>query len=133
MKPIRIDIENRSAIEAALKEVNGTATAHTFTDCCELVAMASEAEAAARHLLNAADLPGARYTETSGGAVAKKYRNSRKATTVTIERRSKGWFLVAVASTEIWEKGGGAGRLVLTPEQDVAARNKFATRYSVAA
>lgn len=136
MKAIKITESKAAAIEAALKEVNGKAYDHAYTNFSEIEYMVHQAEASARAILNVKDLPGAQWTETSGAQVAKKYRNSRnsrKATTVTIERRSSAWYMVAARSVEILTEGGGPGTLILTKAQDEAAKAKFATKYRVAA
>lgn len=133
IKPIKIDASKATAIEAALKEVNGKAFDHAYTEFWEINCIANTAEDACRYLLNVKDIPGAKWTETSGVRCANSYKYKRRATTVTIERRKSGWFLVAVSATEVWKEGGGPGRLTLTPAQDEAAKAKFATRYSIAA
>jgi hypothetical protein len=137
MKPIKITESNKAAIEAALKEVNGTASAHTYTDFFEIenLAEAAEKQLEAVHVVKA-KRAGAKWTETSGGAVAKAYSKkggTRIATRVTIERRSAGWYLVEAKKTEIWERGGGAGSLALTREQADAAVAAFKTRFIVQA
>jgi hypothetical protein len=133
IKPIKIAESNATAIEAALKEVNGKALDHAYTEFWEINRIVHAAEAACRDILNVNGIPGAKWTETSGGRCANSYKYKRRATTVTIERRKSGWFLVAVSATEVWKEGGGPGRLTLTPAQDEAAKAKFATRYSIAA
>ena len=133
IKPIKIAESNATAIEAALQEVSGKALDHAYTEFWEINRIVHAAEAACRDLLHVKDIPGAKWTETSGGRCPSSYKYKRRATTVTIERRKSGWFLVAVSATEVWKEGGGPGRLILTPEQDEAAKAKFATRYSVAA
>ena len=133
IKPIKVTGSNAAAIEAALKSVNGKAWDHAYTVFREISHMTTVAEAACRDILNVKDIHGAKWTETSGDRCPNSYKYKRRATTVTIERRKSGWFLVSVDATEVWKEGGGPGRLILTPEQDAAAKAKFATRYSVAA
>lgn len=51
MKPIKVCKENAKAIEGALKVVNGTATAHTYTSYDEIQSLAETAENRANNLL----------------------------------------------------------------------------------
>lgn len=133
MKPIKVTIDNKAAIEAALHEINGGACRHCYTSAGELISMATGADSMLAGLLFKKDFAGALWSETSGGKVANSYKYSRKATWVAIERRSTAWYLIAAGSTQVSANGGGAGVLTLTPAQDTAARAKFATQYRVAA
>ena len=133
IKPIKVSPSNASAITAALSDSNGTAMAHTYTEFWDISRIAGAAEAACRDILNVKDIVGAKWSETSGDRCPNSYKHKRRATTVTIERRKSGWFLIAISVTEVWQEGGGPGRIILTPAQDEAARARFATRYSVVA
>lgn len=133
MKAIKITYSNAAALTAALKAVNGTAIQHAYTDFYELNSLALQAEAKLAQFLNVKDRAGAAWTETSGGKVAKAYKNPRTATRVRIERKSSDWYLVGVSKVTINEAGGGPGVLTLTKSQDEIARAKFATQYNVAA
>jgi hypothetical protein len=130
---IRITEDKKVEIEAALKEVNGQAYKHAYTEFCEINNMAREAESTLGTLINRSDMRGARWTETSGAKVANAYNNARIGTRVTIERGVDAWFLVDVQPATLTVNGGGKGRMYLTPAQDQAARDRFAKRYIVAA
>lgn len=125
---IKIDAANATKIEAALSAVNGRATAHAYTDYEDIFDLSRTAEAA----LEALRLPktarkGAAWTETSGGAVTNSYARkgrTRTATTVRLERRAKDWYLVSAVKDEIYQQGGGKGRLTISQAQadDAVAR-----------
>lgn len=132
MKAIKIDIKNAATIEAALAAVNGRAEAHTYTTFYEVADVAAKAEAALENLLLKGDRPGARWSKTSGSKVANSYKNSRLATTVVLERKTAGWYLVEVHSVSVMESGGGKGRLTLTQAQDAAAKALLQKQYRVA-
>ena len=131
MKPIRIHSSNAEAVEAALREVNGTAAAHTFTSFAEVEGHAEQAEATLASFIPKKDFPGARYAKTSGFSVAKSYRGQRIATSIELERKSSAWYLVQVAQTMLYTEGGGPGRLILTEAQDAKAKERFSKRYGV--
>lgn len=62
MKPIKVCKENAKAIEGALKVVNGTATAHTYTSYDEIQSLAETAENRANNLLGSKKaIIGAKY------------------------------------------------------------------------
>lgn len=131
MKPIKIQQQNAEAIEAALHEVNGTATAHAYTSFDDVFNQAFFAEQALSALLPVKDYPGARWAKTSGHSVARSYRGQRIATGIMLERRSSAWYLVRVVSVKLFQQGGGPGRLFLTKEQDEKAKERFAKQYNV--
>ena len=136
-KPIQITEKNAAAIEAALAEVNGRAEAHAYTSFSEIeqLAKAAEARLSALGILKK-NAQGARWTETSGSEVSNAYAKksrSRTATTVRLERKSAGWYLVQANKTEIWQQGGGAGRIALTPAQAEQAIASFRAGFSIAA
>ena len=136
-KAIKITPANAKAIEAALAEVNGRATAHTFTTFGEVQNMAATAETK----LGALNIPktmrkGAVWSETSGAAVTNAYAkksSTRAANWVRLERRSPEWFLVGMGKTEVYKEGGGPGRLTLTKEQAAKAVEVFSNQFTVAA
>jgi len=128
MKPIKITAANAFAINAALKEVNGRATQHTFSEAWEIDRLIAIADAElARINLPKVMHTGAKFVAISGekvsNAYAKKSR-TRAATSVTLERHSTGWFLVDAKATEIWQQGG-MHRLVLTEAQRDEAIARF--------
>ena len=133
--PARITEANAAAIEAALKAINGRSTTHTYTTFTEIESLAAAAEAK----LEALGLPktqraGAAWNETSGSAVSSSYAKKafgRAATSVRLERRPSGWYLVGATATTIGASGGGKGRLILAAEQDAEAVRRLRAGYSV--
>jgi hypothetical protein len=121
MNRIRIDEKNASAIETALAKVNGKAEQHAFTTFNEINTIREDAETTLAGLLLKKDFPGTICILTSGYPVSNSYGNSRKATKVTIVRRTTGWFLTEVESVTINVYGGGRAKYWLTKEQDQAA------------
>ena len=128
MKPIKIIPANAKAITAALKAVNKSAVTHTYAEAWEIVRLVDAADAElARIQLPKTMHVGAKYHATSGEAVSNSYAkkaHTRIATSVTLERRSTGWFLVGVEAATIW-KQGGTERLVLTEAQRDEAIARF--------
>lgn len=133
MKAIKIIPDNFAAIVAALAAVNGKAAEHCYTTADEIEALAKSAENKLERLgLPKAERPGAKVFATSGATVASAYKYGRKATYVVIERKGAGWYLTAVASSNIF-KEGGATRMLLTKAQDERAVATLRKQYSVAA
>ena len=131
MKPIRICEENRAAIEALLKEVNGKATTHTYTEYGEILYLADRAENAVASLLLKKDFVGAQWFEISGAHVANAYKYARQGTAVTLVRKSGGWHLIEARAAKLFVSGGGKGRLYLTEAQSEAAQKELAKRFTV--
>ena len=135
MKAIRIAEENAAAIEAALKEVNGAATAHTFTTYSELAARAVELETRLEALhLSKANRVDAKAIVVSGDTLPTAY--SKKGpkvvrTTVTLKRRPTGWFLIDANAGHWWaNRPVPDGHVVLTAAQDAVAVSVFRSRYT---
>lgn len=130
MKPIKITLDNRPAIDAALHIVNGAATAHTAT-ADSILKLAILAEFKIISLLgHKKNAPGALANSSSGAALPSAYKHSRVITNITIERRAKNWYLTR-ASTAAAYREAGKMSIVLTQEQNVTAINKFTTQYYV--
>jgi len=133
IKATRIADKNRAAIFHILATVNGRATSHTFTTYHEIEQIAAAAEKQVVDLVGSQKAAvGARLQATSGGKVANAYKYARSGTSVTIERRSTGWFLIDASEATLYADGGGARRLTLTAEQDKRAVELFRAGYSVA-
>lgn len=131
MKAIKIEAKNKAAIESALKAVNGKSDAHAYTTMEEVVCVANDYEKKVVKLVGAkARAVGAIAYSESGGSVPDAYKYSRHGTSLKIERRSTGWFLVDVKQVEIY-KDGGRDRLFLTAEQDAAAIDELRKAYSI--
>ena len=121
LKAINISSANAKKIETALAEVNGRATAHTFTTFAEIEQIATSLERKLQGLGIAKKYrAGASGTARSGGSVAKAYDYARKATEIRIERRSSTWFLVAIYEATAYAEGSHP-RLMLTESQDAVA------------
>lgn len=131
MKPIKVIDQNKAAIEAALKDVNGKAEAHTFTTYEAIRLAAMQAEGRLLALLTKKLAPGAIWRETSGqpvsNAYAKKSWGPRVGTFIELHRRSTDWFLVKVEPHSVW-KEGGSGHLSLTQAQADEAMAIFRIR-----
>ena len=114
---IKICTKNWPALEAALLEVNGRATAHTL-DRSTLLEWVASAEARLAELgIPKLARRGATARRTSGGGVPHSYRYPRLRTTATIERGATDWYLVALHTAETFEKRGGDLIIKLTENQ----------------
>ena len=135
MKPIRITEANKEAIEAALKEVNGAAKQHAYTGYPEVAFVLRYAEKKLASILPKKSRRGAKWTETSGAEVSNAYSKKafepRPATSITLEHRASGWFLVGVYKTHVYQDGGGAGRLHITQQHADEAIARFASSFTV--
>ena len=130
-KLIKVTIENRAAIEAALAAANGRSNQHTFTSFIEIRTIAEEAEKSLLLLLESKSaLPGACVVSRSGGAMSNAYKYSRITTKVLLARKTTGWYLETVSITEAYSERGFR-RLVLTPAQDQRAIEKLRACYWV--
>lgn len=129
---IAIKQENRIKIAAALMDVNGNASAHTYTKPADIDEVVGNAE----HALKFSKLPktyqvGAKFTSTSGERTANSYKYSRQATEVVICKGSGGkWFLVGVNATTI-NVNGGNQKLLLSANQDEKCIEQLRKHYSV--
>ena len=135
--PIRITESNAAAIESLLKAVNGRAAEHAYTRYSEIENLTAAAEAKLEALgLPKARRAGAQLAEISGAEVSNSYAKKafhRAATSVRLERRPSGWYLVCATATTIGASGGGKGSLILTAEQDAEAVRRLRAGYSVKA
>jgi len=102
-------------IEDALLAINGKATSHTYQYATEIRAIAKVAEdQLAASGVPIAERAGCEITAISGEAVAKRYKNRRVATRVTLVRGSGAWYLTEVSRTEIYPAGPGKPAIKLT-------------------
>jgi hypothetical protein len=105
---IKIDETHRDVIENALKEVNGTAQAHTFTTFEDLQEVSERAEQRISEFgLAKTHRPGARAGAVSCGPLPSAYRGEAAATIVEIERGHDAWFLRSSEKTYV--SGGHDG------------------------
>ncbi len=131
MKALKITEANKTAIEAALKAVNGKAIAHTFTTATEIEWIADHYEQKVIDLVGAKNrATGAKVTYQSGKELPNAYDHTRQVTIVTLERSSTGWFLTSVTKTTGY-KSAGKGHLYLTAQQDASAHEQLRKAYSV--
>lgn len=134
MKSIKIQKSNAAHIVDALREINGKAFDHAFTEYSEIVALATAAEAATLQAVGAkCRAAGACTVATSGKKVASSYKYTRSATEVRLERRAGGWYLVDAKPVAVWARGGHDPKLSLSAEQAAQAAAHGASKYSVAA
>ncbi len=135
MKAIKIAAANAEVIESALLAVNGKAREHAYTTLTEIEALARCAEKQLESLgIAKTRRTGAVWSETSGEAMPNAYNKKcrvRKATLVRLERRATGWFLTDARSVEVWQQGGGPGRLAITKAQEAEAIAAFKQSFSV--
>ncbi len=130
MNPIKITYANIPALDAALANVNGNATAHT-TVGIDIYHFVSWADNKLINLLgNKKDMAKAMAKFRSGSALPNAYKYSRKVNEVTIYRKAKDWWLTNVVLVDAWGDAG-AMRVVLTEAQDAIAKAKFSKQYEV--
>lgn len=134
IKAIKITAENAGAIEAALAKVNGRASAHTFTAFDQIEALARRAEEKLEEIgIVKSARNGATYESASAGSVAKCYRGTRVVTLVELQRKSAGWYLIAVYTATVWSRGyAGKTGLTLTAQQAARAFAVFRENYHTA-
>lgn len=131
MKAIKITVENKDVIEAALKNINGRSEAHAYTTFNEIDSLRKDAERKLEALLYKKDFRGAIYEETSGGKVANCYKGIRNGTKVRLIRKSSDWFITDIEQKQLFQSGGGKGQLILTEAQDSVAKLKLSESYFV--
>jgi len=132
IKSIKINIENSSAIEAALLNANGRATAHTYTSASEIISLAELADNKLYTLIkNKSMMKGAIFYDRSGDSLPNSYNNSRICTNVEIECAKSGdWRLVSVSAVKA-NTDCGKSLLKITPEQDALAILLLRKRYAI--
>jgi hypothetical protein len=127
---IKISTQNTAALEAALKNVNGRATAHTFKWAFEIIGLAQQAEAKLHHLaLKKDSRSGAIATSISGGRIANSYKYTRITTIVIMERGSAAWFLVSLSTASSFCRKAGDTYVSLTSSQDAEVTARFRSQY----
>lgn len=127
---IKINEQNRAALQIALAKSNGKATAHTFRHVIELIARARDAEAKLQHIsLKKGSRSGAIATAKSGGSVANAYKYSRITSTATMVRGSSAWFLTSLTCSETFRKSAGDTFVSLTPAQDAEVIATFRSQF----
>lgn len=129
---IKISYENADKIHDMLAAVNGNATAHTLNLYTCLTLITDKAESKLLELLGSKkNLVGASVFAVSGKPVSRSYKYSRRATAVTLVRRSTGWFLDSARVIDIFQTEGGTVQLRLNEQQNSIAIAKFSNQYVV--
>ena len=127
---IKIDSKNSAALEAAFKNTNGKATAHTFKFASDLIECARQAEAKLNQLaLKKDSRSGAIATANSGGSVANAYKYSRITSTATLVRGSSAWFLIDLLTSESFRRTAGGVYVSLTSSQDAEVTATFRSKF----
>lgn len=112
---LKIEEKNKDKINAALSEVNGNATTHTFNDYSEVIECMTIFE---NKLL---PLPvklqtGCFMTFLSGDKVANSYKYARQATSMRIIKKSTGFFIDDIQSKKISNYGGKNSKVNIPKE-----------------
>jgi hypothetical protein len=127
---IKINEQNRAALQTALDKSNGSATAHTFRHVIDLIDRARQAEAKLEQLaLKKGSRSGAIATANSGGSVANSYKYSRITSTATLVRGSSAWFLTSLTASETYRRTAGQVFVSLTPAQDAEVTATFRAQF----
>ena len=130
MNAIKIEQKNAEKIVAALAEINGKATAHTFTTFADVQRQVDSAEKQLAVLLKKKDWAGAVSVVLSGHDACRAYKYPRVGTQIRIERRPSGWFLTEIEEAKLFSKGGdGRGLIYLSEEQTEAAKAHLLTKF----
>ena len=121
MKAIKIVSQNAGLINSALKTINGKALEHTLSCASALINEVINAESRLISLIPKKHCAGAKYFLVSGSKLPNSYKYSRKVTSLSLIRRSTGWWLVSGSCFDQWPNQIGHSRLTLTKEQGVKA------------
>ena len=133
MKAIKVTATNAAAIESALAEVNGKATAHAYTTAQEIIDLAERAESQLEGLgIIKSARSGATLISVSGDAVPNSYKYSRTGTRIELQRKSGDWYLIGATQLTIF-KSGGSTKMILTKAQDELPIAALRKQYSVTA
>jgi hypothetical protein len=128
---MRINVNDKEAIEAALADVQHRASVNTFT-AQDVLGMAANAERRLERLhLAKKARPAAEYRFRYAGPTARSYKNRQGATYIKLQRGSSDWFAVELARVEIWPQTPELAELVLTKEQDALAVAALRCTYAV--
>ena len=132
-KPIKLCIEEATAIEAALRAVNGRASTHAWTLLSEIERVANRAERELENLgIPKKDRAGAIFAAASGGELAKAYKYKASGTRVEITRRTSGWYLTDASPIIIFPGARGTTSwLRLTEKQDAKAIEVLRRNYAI--
>lgn len=133
---MKICIENKEKIEAALLAVNGRASVHCYTSYSDVEALIVPFVTRLERLgLTSKKLRvGAELLSVSGGSVAKSYNRgfsqAINATSLRVRVCSSGFYLMSVTRECICPKGGD-DQIILNKEQDIVAHRFLASNFEV--
>lgn len=129
MKPIRITADNVGALDKAIRDAEGNATARTMSagDC--IAAVGEAAEHPAMRWLPQKEQEGARALYEQSTNIASSCNGVPYATRIIIERRATGWFLIKVERWGCRKKQPGGITLCLTEQQSAQATRRFRATY----
>ena len=117
-KAIKIAEKNKDKLNAFLCEAEGRAQARTL-NAADLIGIAEDIEKkTALSYLNKQQMTGARVTYRRGLSLPSSYKYRPEYTSVTIERRASGWFLVDAKRLPGNNKQAEIYSLTVSPDQD---------------
>jgi hypothetical protein len=125
-KPIRLVKENEEMVTNALREAMGRATAHVF-HASDIFRLGVQAEKRLSNLgLIKKEMVGAKVCARSGTPTSNAYKRAARScvcTSVTMERRATGWFIVGIAKTDAYAGSNPEPRYIV-PATAIAAGSK---------
>lgn len=129
-KQIKIAASSLEKIKALVASMHGKSTAHTFSAEDILVLAATAERKLEAFGLTKAEMVGARISFYSGDEVPNSYKWTREGSVISIERRSTGWFIMALAGISLHKKPA-KDAVVLTAAQDDAVVRRIRQQYAV--
>lgn len=123
-------VDDKDAVESALSAAQKRASVNCLTHA-KIVQLAEEAEEELSELLPKASRVGARYFYRPAGPHSNSYRNKQGATSILLERASRGWRVSNVEREQLYPREPERARLTLTPEQRDKAVERFSEKISV--
>jgi len=129
-KSIKIEYKNHAIIDAALRAINGKKGSHTFYLSHQIDNIAKEAE----EKLESLSIPKkyrakAQYIAQSGEELPSAYKYHASTTSVIIERKSTGWYIIDIKSTTLYPRTKPTRVLLLTKNQDEIAISVTRLKY----
>lgn len=119
---MKISLANTTKIETALDAVNGRSGKWKITNVEQLAPFVEIAEEKLARILPKSGWIGARAHCTGHGPSAKSYGYTSASTYCTLERGSKGWFLIDAGACRVYPGTERSCQIRLTPYQTLAAR-----------
>lgn len=129
---INIVDKNFEKINAALKNINGKSTSHTFNDVSEF---RFKLKGIKQNLL---DIIGSQLAAnlsiieiTSSSPVSSSYKHTRIANKIIILYKNKNFYIIDILRISIFPDQGGTIKYYLTAEQDEIAVKKLRKKYNL--